>query len=231
MRRFALVALLSTVVLGVGGVSWLFTHQDSPLFKPMKQYRLLSELTFVTPVEVDRIVSQSLGQSFWDVKLDVIQAELTRLDWVRAAQVKRHWPDQLSVSIEEQQPVARWGDSALMNQAGDVFYPNALNGFEDLVLLEGALSDSAMILMQLEAFQAVLHEIGLTITALEQQLDGVWRIRLLDGSRIILDAKEAMHKLALFVAAYPQLSDGLRKSPQRYDLRYSNGFIVGKMFF
>jgi cell division protein FtsQ len=62
---------------------------------------------------------------------------------------------------------------------------------------------------------------------LEQQLDGVWRIQVLDGPMIVIDQQHSQQKLSRFLAAFPQLNPQLRKSAQVFDLRYSNGFIVG----
>ena len=228
MKRVAIVTLLLTILSGVVGSVWLFTHKKSPLFKPIQDYQITSELTFIPSEEVDEIMSRYLGLSFWEVELDVIQAELTRLDWANQARVKRHWPDLLYVSIDEQKPVARWGGSALINQVGEVFYPKELYGFDNLVLLNGELSDSERILESLVTFQEILNPIKLTISALKRQLDGVWRIELTNGSKVILDSKEVEQKLKIFVLAYSKLAKTLRKSPQVYDLRYSNGFIVGK---
>jgi len=212
----------------LGVLAWLLTQKDSPLFKPIQQYNMTTPLNYIKPTEVDVIMSRYLGLSFWEVELDIIQSELTRLDWASKAQVRRNWPDQLYVSIEEQKPVARWGDSGLVNQEGGVFYPKEQYEFHNLVILDGELSDSADILVALSVFQEKLTQIDFTVSALKRQLDGVWRIELLDGSEIVLESEESGHKLAKFVAAYSKLSKGLRKSPQIYDLRYSNGFIVGK---
>jgi cell division protein FtsQ len=223
--------LRSAVWLSILGASvaviWLLMQEDSPLFRPIQQYELVSEIQHVKPVEIDAVMQRYLGRSFWEVELETIQSELTRLDWVSSALVKRSWPAQLYVSIQEQKPVARWGQTGLVNQAGLVFYPNDLASFNNLVVLKGPLADSAKILVKLSIFQATLKSIEFTISVLSLQLDGIWKINLLDGSRIILDMADDDTRLDQFIRAYPKLSMALRKSPQVYDLRYSNGFIVG----
>lgn len=225
--------LRSTILLSLLGglifVTWLLVQEGSPLFRPIQQYELVSEIQQVKPAEIDNIMQRYLGRSFWEVELETIQSELTRLDWVSSALVKRSWPAQLYVSVQEQKPVARWQQTGLVNQAGIVFYPNDLTAFNNLVVLNGSLADSAKILVRLSKFQTVLKPIKFTIAALSQQLDGIWEINLLDGSKIILDKKDDDAKLDQFVRAYPKLSMALRKSPQVYDLRYSNGFIVGQL--
>ncbi len=209
--------------------TWFLIQEDSPLFRPIQQYELVSEIQHVKPAEIDAVMQHYLGRSFWEVELETIQSELTRLDWASSALVKRSWPDQLYVSIQEQKPVARWQQAGLVNQAGVVFYPKDLAGFNNLVVLDGQLADSAKILVRLTTFQTALKSIEFTIAALSLQLDGIWQIRLLNGSKIILDMTDDDIRLDQFVRAYPKLSKALRKSPQVYDLRYSNGFIVGEL--
>lgn len=229
MRRALLSAVLLSILGTLFAVAWLLVQEDSPLFRPIQQYELVSEIQHVKPVEIDAVMQHYLGRSFWEVELETIQSELTRLDWVSSALVKRSWPAQLYVSIQEQKPVARWEQAGLVNQAGVVFYPNDLAGFDNLVVLEGQLADSAKILVRLSTFQRALKSIEFTISALSLELDGIWKVSLLDGSKIILNMTDDDVKLEQFVRAYPKLSMALRKSPQVYDLRYSNGFIVGEI--
>ncbi len=227
MPRLLRGAVWLTILGVLVAVIWLLMQKDSPLFRPIQQYELISEIQHVKPAEIDAVMQRYLGRSFWEVELETIQSELTRLDWVSSALVKRSWPAQLYVSIQEQKPVARWGKTGLINQAGLVFYPNDLAGFNNLVVLEGQLADSAKILVRLAKFQTALKSVEFTISALSLQSDGIWKIGLLNGSKIILDKTDDDVRLDQFVRAYPKLSMALRKSPQVYDLRYSNGFIVG----
>jgi cell division protein FtsQ len=229
IQRVVRSAILLSTLGGVIAAVWFFVQEDSPLFRPIQQYELVSEIQHVKPAEIDAVMEHYLGHSFWEVELETIQSELTRLDWASSALVKRSWPDQLYVSIKEQVAVARWKQTGLVNQAGLVFYPKALGDFQNLVVLAGELADSAKILVALASFQDELATIGFTVSALSLRLEGIWHISLLNGSSIVLDQAGDEAKLNQFVRAYPKLSKALRKSPQVYDLRYSNGFIVGQI--
>jgi len=228
IKRRSLVVLV-VIFLSAWGISWLFSDQASPLFKPIEHYELAGDLHFLQAEEVDQVLSHYYGVSFWQVELDVIQSELVRLEWVSQAVVKRHWPNRLYIEVVEQVPVARWGDTGLINQMGELFFPKEHNEFAHLILLEGEREDAHKVLSALTLFQKTLNPIEFTISSLKHQLDGGWRITLANGSKIILGSKASGHKLETFVSAYPQLVKSLRKSAQVYDLRYSNGFIVGKV--
>ncbi len=221
--------LLFMVLSGLGWGIWLFSHQDSPLFRPIEYYEVEGDLNFLSTQSIDQVLSAYFGVSFWQVELDKIQMDLQRLEWVAHATVKRQWPNRIYIKIQEQVPVARWGESGFVNAKGQLFFPKEQVGFEHLVRLQGERERASEIVMAFERFQALLEPLEFFMVSLEHHLDGVWRMKLSNGSEIILGSKQEDDKLNTFVRAYPQLLEPLRNSAQAYDLRYSNGFIVGNV--
>lgn len=223
-RLFQFFALILAVA-GLVASAWLLTQKNSPLYQPIKNYELVAPLEQLTNEQVHKVIKPYLGNSFWDIPLDNIQAELVRLDWAKSAQVKRKWPNKLFVSIQEQKPVARWNSDGLINGSGEVFFPQKLTQFDDYVLLQGQLENSGLILKQLIWLQKQFENLDMLIANLAFN-DNVWRITVLGGPEIIVDNEQFENKTQRFVRAYPKLDKTLRKSAQTYDLRYSNGFIV-----
>ena len=225
-RLFQVVILFATIacLLAIG---WLLTQKDSPFFQPIENYQLTSPVQQLSRAETDRVIGPYLGSSFWDIELDTIQAELVRLDWVLSAQVKRKWPNHLYISIQEQIPVARWNQDGLINGYGHVFFPSDIQGFTNLVRLNGRLDQSQFILQEFIQMQALLERVSLSTSQLSYE-NGVWLIQVLNGSEIIVDSTESRSKIERFVRALPEMDKTLRSSAQVYDLRYSNGFIVSE---
>jgi cell division protein FtsQ len=62
---------------------------------------------------------------FFTVDLESVRALFESIPWVRRAELRRRWPDCLEVRIEEQVPLARWGqqrrDTQLVNADGQLF--------------------------------------------------------------------------------------------------------------
>jgi cell division protein FtsQ len=114
-----------------------------------------------------------------------------------------------------------------VNHSGTVFYPRDMSLFANFVLLDGPLDKSAEMLLHLKQYQTQLEPLGFTIAGLKRQVDGVWRVQLLNGYELVLDANQSDASIQRFIRAYAKLSPELRKSATVYDLRYSNGFIVG----
>ncbi len=223
-RKSIWLGLALIVVIGAG--IWFLFHQEVTSDRPIQEFQITTDLKQLSRQEVEKVLQPYLGKSFWGVELNKIQADLMHLDWVNQAVVKRSWPNQLRISIEEQSPVARWGETGLVNHKGEVFFPNRLDGYERFVRLDGKLEDSKQLLLKLAELQSALQGLNWSISRLQESVDGVWNIQIMDGPTLILDRHDEQHKLKRFVAAYPQLKDGFRKSAQVYDLRYSNGFAI-----
>lgn len=203
-------------------------REASFLSYPLDNYQILTPLQQVTPDEVQAILQPYLGQSFWDLPLMEIQSKLIRLDWVVNAKVSRSWPNLLSVVLTEQKPIARWGENGLINQAGEVFYPKSLEGFYDLVRLEGDLQYTRQVVRRYVKIQQALKAQKLVVERLRYGNDQVWEVGLFDGPKIILSDGSWKEELERFLLAYPKLEASLRNSATRYDLRYSNGFAISQ---
>ncbi|QCU90624.1 cell division protein FtsQ/DivIB [Thiomicrorhabdus sediminis] len=228
MRRIGQFSLLFALLFFIVAAVWLLLAKQSPFYKPVSHYELLTPLHQVSDVELSDAVSPYLGESFWQLPLQKIQASIVRLDWVHSAQIRRKWPDLLYISISEQQPVARWGESGLINRHGEVFFPRSIAGFENLVRLQGRLDQSEKVLTEFMQTRQWFAGLDLVIAEMRFSVDNVWQIQLLGGAVIKVDELNYANKIERFIKAYPQLSAEMRNSAQTYDLRYSNGFIVAQ---
>lgn len=226
-RGFQVFILFFSIAL-LMAAAWLLTQKHSPFYKPIADYELITPIKQLSAQDLDEVISPFLGKSFWDIPINEIQASLTRLDWVYQAEVQRKWPNLLYIAVHEQKPVARWGENALMNHSGEVFFPHSIIGFENLVRLNGSLDNSEKVLRTLITLQKDLQVLELLIEEINLSVDNVWKIHLLNGPKIVLDSLNYQQKLQRFLKAYPKLTNEMRKSARVYDLRYSNGFIVAK---
>lgn len=221
MKKRALPVFILLVIL-VAALSWVIFSPN----KVLTSYHIDSQLQQLQRSQVDKVVQPYLGQSFWKLDLDKLHAQIVRLDWVYHATVSRHWPSQLEIVIEEQKPVVRWGQDGLLNKNGDIFYPNNISAYQNLVELKGEDAQSKTLLEHLVVFQKIFSKLGWTISKLVISPDSIWKIEFLKHPEVVLDHKDWQHKLDRFVRAYPQIKTSLRKNARLYDLRYSNGFAI-----
>lgn len=187
-----------------------------------------SGLSEVTPKEVDQILQDYMGNSFWEVPIEVIQGRLNQLDWVVKSEVSRVWPNSLKIHIYEQRPLARWGEAGLINQNGQVFFPYSLKGYEHYMILDGELKESHKVLQRFQMLEPMFKENGFVMIGLAHKAGDIWRVELANQQELIFKETGWQRNLQQFFLAYAKLTDEVRNSAQTFDLRYSNGFVVGK---
>lgn len=124
------------VVLGFGAyeaAQRLLPYADRPIAKVNVQ----GDLSYISQQAVQQRIAPYIAASFFSIDLAGMRRELEQMPWIAHAEVRRVWPDQVMVRLEEQLPIARWGDEALLNNQGQAFAPRELAHYEQLPQLWG----------------------------------------------------------------------------------------------
>ena len=193
-----------------------------PLF-PLREVLLTQPPSLVRADQVAALIQREVRGNFFTVDLVALRAAFAKLPWVRDVSLRRSWPDRIEVTLEEHVPLARWGDSALVNHHGEVFNA-AYDGA--LPLLIGPAGSAKEMAIQYEYFRRSLAPIGKTPQELQVTARRAWQIKLDDGTTLELGREALEARLARFVAAYKGALDPLSGKVEQVDLRYANGFAV-----
>lgn len=193
-----------------------------PVF-PLRDIRLTGDVEHVTREQVETVVTGELRGNFFTVDLEQARAAFEKLPWVRKVNVRRQWPDRLEFSVEEHQPVARWGSTALVSAQGEVFEA-AINA--TLPVLHGPDGTAPEVVSRFQAFQRALVPIGKRIVQVTLSARRAWILKLNDGMALELGRENLESKLENFVAVYDRTVARLPQLPNYIDLRYTNGFAV-----
>ncbi|MEX0740134.1 MAG: cell division protein FtsQ/DivIB [Pseudohongiella sp.] len=190
--------------------------------------RLDSPLHRVTEQEVRTLLARYTESGFLGVDVQDLRDELEQNPWVAHATVRRVWPDVLVINIREQQPIARWGEAALVNTAGEVFTPPLRGPESGLPALTGPEGTESLVLAQHAAFQQALSALGMTLASVSLNERGSWSVEVNEGPLLRLGRDDYMARLERFIAVYRGgLQDHLADA-RTIDLRYGNGFSVSK---
>ncbi len=231
-------------LLTYGVVNWVAAQ---PLFA-LHHIDVKTPMAHVTEAQIRLIAERRVRGTFFTVDLERVRSSLEKLPWVREARVERRWPDTLVVSLVEHVPLARWNDTALVSEAGEVFVA-ALN--QPLPRFFGPAESSAEMVAAYRSYQATLTPLGMTIDELRLSPRRAWRIRLNNGLQIALGREQSNFRLTRFVAFYPRLFENpavakttvakttaessvteipvetaLTAHPVTVDLRYPDGFAI-----
>lgn len=223
MRLFAWLIALTLVALPVVGVlqGWFASDRW-----PVRQLQVHATFQHVSAAQIRAAVQPSLGTGFFAIRLDDVRDAVAALPWVSRVEVSKHWPDALDITVTEIQPVAHWGDDALLGRDGRIFkVPDAgiVNGLPRFQAPDGRAAD-VMSLYRTAA--ADFAPYGLRIDAVDLSASGSWSLTLTNGARIVVGHDQPDARLARFAATLPVLMRGRTTGFAYADLRYSNGFAV-----
>jgi len=147
----ALLAAVAVLALGAAALGWLARQ---PVFA-VAAIKVEGEVTRNSVSTIRANALPRLAGNFFTLDLARSKQAFEAVPWVRAAVVRRIWPNRLAVQLEEHRPAALWrsgsdSDEAtekLVNTHGEVFEAN-LGDVEDdeLPTLQGPEGSSAPML-------------------------------------------------------------------------------------
>jgi cell division protein FtsQ len=164
------------------------------------------------------------GKSFSNIT--DVKERLETVSWVHHVNVQQVWPDNLSIEVIREKPIAYWNDDAFINFEGKVFKSVYENG-GPLAQLYGPAGSESEVMIQYQELSTALSPADQTIEILTLDARGSWQFTNQHDVRVLLgkdDIMERVHRFVLisgssdFVASL----DFVRK----VDTRYSNGVAV-----
>ncbi|OEC35471.1 cell division protein FtsQ [Pseudomonas cuatrocienegasensis] len=216
---------LLLLVLGFGGYELgqrLLPYAD----RPIARISVEGDLSYISQQAVQQRIAPFVSASFFSVDLLGMRKELEQMPWIANAEVRRVWPDQVLVRLEEQLPIARWGDEALLNNQGDAFAPKELNHYENLPQLYGPKRAQQQVMQQYQVFSQMLRPMGFSIARLELRERGSWFLTTNQGIELLLGRDHLVEKIRRFDAIYDKALKEQQTNIARIDLRYANGLAV-----
>ncbi len=214
-------ALLGLAFLLVLYASFVFVVH-LPVF-PLREVKIVSELQHVQRAEIEAVVKRDLGGTFFTIDLARARKGFESIPWVRKADLRRKWPDQVEVQLEEHVPLARWGTMGLVNVQGEVF-PGSYEG--RLPVFNGPAGAAKEMAIQYEYFRKSLEPMKRSLVQVNVSARRAWSLRLEGGLTLELGRIDLENRLARFVQNYESAANTLGRRMDHVDLRYSNGFAV-----
>lgn len=215
------------LLVGLGFATYELAQRLIPYAdRPIARVSVQGELSYISQQAVQERIAPFIASSFFTVDMTGMRAELERMPWIAHAEVRRVWPDQVSIRLEEQLPVARWGSEALLNNQGQAFAPRELTHYENLPLLSGPQRAQQQVMQQYQVLSQMLRPLGFTITGLELREHGSWFLSTGQGVEILLGRDHLVEKIRRFSTIYDKVLKEQIANIARIDLRYANGLAV-----
>lgn len=218
--------MLFTIIVGVIGCgAYLEQVESSPAF-PILHVTVDGEFSHIDKQALVEAVTPFASGGFMSVDVVRLREAGESVPWVKEIQVKRVWPDSLHLVVEEQEAIALWGDDALVNNKGNLFFPAKASFPDGLVQLKGPKGSSRMVAEQFYAVSRLVSTLGLSVQEIEMSERRAWTIKLSNGVNVMLGRTDSEQRLQRFVTTFKAVLQPYENDITAVDMRYTNGLSV-----
>ena len=234
LMNVAATALFAAgVVLLLASVLWWALRH--PLFS-ISGIKVEGDVAHNNAVTLRANVAPRLAGNFFTVNLATAREAFEGVPWVRAAVVRREFPNRLRVALEEHRAVAFWGpesESRLVNTFGEVFEANSGDlEAEELPRLSGPQEQAALVLTMYRTLQPMFEALDLGLEHVALTARGSWQLELDNGGQVELGRgapEEVVARTQRFLQTLTQVTSRYSRRPDALvsaDLRHGDGYAL-----
>ena len=223
---------------------------EIPEVLPVEDVQVVGELKFLNKKAIEETVMRSVSGGYFTVDLTAVRDLLQYQPWVRKVSLRRVWPASITVTIEEQVPVAYWNDDGYINEAGEVFKPATVNTTLNLPKLSGPEGQHDNVWKFMNQLHQEMALLNYEVTRLSLDDRRAWQLvistaaassvtsqsDIKPGIEVKLGRFDTQKRLQRFIGIMPSLiasHSGSNDSTmidtnkiELIDMRYPNGFAV-----
>jgi len=232
MPRYFKPAPKLILILGLlfgGGVLVIKTPGVLSNIWPIEKIAIVGEVEHLQQSQLARILSAKEFSGMLSVDLQRLRSQVIQLPWIKDVQIRKVWPDTLSFSVEEYQPIAQINQSYLIDEGvlierGDYIPRQAILilKIDDLQMEQEP--DLLILLEKLQQIQIELAKHQLDIEQLKISESNSWSIQIENKFLIKVGRKQQLERIEKLVQIYTVIEN--KNELESIDLRYSNGLAV-----
>ena len=223
---------LSVLACAAAGVWWVANRPVFDLRAIRVETMDKSEFKHVNHLTLRNGTQGRLAGNFFTADLEQVRKVFESVPWVRRASVRREWPNQLIVALEEHEALGTWGeDGRLLSVKGDVFTANLAEAEEDHELPEFSGPDGSEkeVLARYGELKNWFAPASLVPKSVALSGRYAWTVKLDNGATVAL-GREATHdtlhqRVMRLVGIWPQISSRV-PNIETIDMRYQNGLAL-----
>lgn len=216
-----IVAALMVIVV-LASIPFLLPREE---WLPITKIRLSGQFKELNTEVLEKKLEIYLGQGFFSVDIKSIQQLLSSNPWVRNVSVRRIWPNQLQVRVQEKQAIARWDEKHLLSAEAMVFEADS-QPYRSLPLINGYSAQTLDLLQRYHQMQQQFATHGIQITEMREDNKGSLKLLLNNQLSVSLGSSENALKIQHLLAVYGAQIQPRVEHIEHIDFRYSNGFAI-----
>ena len=202
------------------------TNNSEIFYFPIKKVTS-SELINVNKDDISKAVKYLYSKSFFDIDLNHLKNKLEKIEWVRKIDVRRSYPNEIIIDIEEHTPILRWNNKMYINKYGEKFNASKIDKSIPILISDESRINEVFAYFKLFNEKLSSRKMDFKITKIMENEIRSLAISLSSGINIQLGSKDVNNKITLFFEIYKSLNTRDLNKIRYIDMRYSNGFSVG----
>ena len=216
------IAILIGIYLNIKNID------DRDIYFPIKNISIESIIININKDDVFEKSKNYLdSKSFFNFKINILKKEIEEVPWVKSADIRRVYPGEIKIYIEEHIPIAIWNNESYMNNIGDIFFVNDIK--KNLPIISSNQSGNKIMF---EYFSLLLKYISdenfdIKIKKIEENDIRSLSAYLSSGIIVKFGSKDIRNKIHTFIKVYKTLNTSDLEKIRYIDMRYSNGFSIG----
>lgn len=199
-------------------------YLENPNHLPIQEVKIEGDLPHVTATELTTIIDPYVKKGFINLRVGALQQALLQHPWIKAVFIQRWWPDTLLIRLQEQIPLAYWGQNQLISDEGIVFTPSSLP--PDLFTIEAPEGMEQQVMALYEQITNLLKPLGLKIHKLQLTPRGACELEVDNHLVIRLGRQDSIYRLQRLSNVYQKIVYLRHNDVKIIDLRYPNGIVV-----
>ncbi len=204
-------------------------------FNDSKIYFVINKIS----IEESRLINSDKGKifeisnnylkkkSFFTMDIDYLREKIEKIDWVKNVIIRRSYPDEVKIYIEEHIPVAIWNNDYYLDEFGKIFSAHNINS--DLPLIVSSSNRNNIIFKYFTLLSKIIldNKIDDKIIKIQENEIRSLSVFFLSGLKVEFGSSNITNKINIFFKAYKTLNSSDLKKIRYIDMRYSNGFSIG----
>ena len=204
-------------------------------FNDSKIYFVINKIS----IEESRLINSDKGKifeisnnylkkkSFFTMDINYLREKIEKIDWVKNVIIRRSYPDEVKIYIEEHIPVAIWNNDYYLDEFGKIFSANNINS--DLPLIASRSNRNNIIFKYFTLLSKSIldNEIDDKVIKIQENEIRSLSVFFSSGIKVEFGSSNITDKINIFFKAYKTLNSSDLKKIRYIDMRYSNGFSVG----
>lgn len=223
MTRLLKWVSAALLVASMAGVGHLLLRWE-PQYLPVRVVSIEGEVRRLPRERLQETLIGNIDGGILTLDLNALKDAVEALAWVHTASVRRDWPDRLTLSVVEHEPMARWGARGLVTAEGILFRPDEEELPRGLPRMTAEDDQAPAMVRLFRDWQPRFEALGVGIVSLKQDARGALSLGTDADFVLVLGKQSIAERVSRFLRAYPAVAAAGR--PARVDMRYSNGLAV-----